>query len=103
LDLGPRDEPELAEETREADPGALAEPDALAAPPAHELLDQRPRLLATDATARRQLLGQGICALGRQRHRADPGEDELLRDLANVSGRGHAPLSVSATGAPYPS
>src|SRR5215210_1896430 len=89
LELVARHEPELAEQPCETGAGPFAEPDGLAPPATDDLLDHRARLVAADPAAGRELLRQRVRPLGGQRDGADSGEDELLRDLAQLSALGH--------------
>src|SRR5205823_53878 len=81
LELAARHEPDLAEDSGQAATRALAQPDGLAAPAAHQLLDHGAGLVAADPTAGRDLLGEGVRALRGQRDGADPGQDQLLGEL----------------------
>ena len=82
LELVPRHEADLVEEARQSGARPLAQPDALVAPAADQLVDERARLLSPERAACGQLLGESVRPFGRQRDGADPGEDELLRELS---------------------
>src|SRR5215203_1275122 len=82
-----RHQAELVEETLEAGPCALAEAKRLSAPAVRRLLDQVASLVAAHAAGFRELVGQLIRPLGRQRDRTDGREPQPLEQVDERAAR----------------
>ena len=76
------DEPQLDEDALEALARARREPRGVAAPASDRFLEQLTSLVPLHAAALRELAGQLVDALGRQRHGADSDEAEPLGELS---------------------
>ena len=78
----PSDQAKLAEQAVQAIARPLRCPLSVSAPPHYGILQQRPSLITSHAAALRQLVGEGLHAIGRESYGADAGEQKPLYELA---------------------
>ena len=82
LELRPENQPELAQHAVQSGACALRDTRGVAAPPRHEVLDGRARLVALHAAPLRDRIDELLDAICGQRDHADPREDQLLEPVA---------------------